>query len=125
MIRKDYILNQIEMLSQIVAKFIVKDETGQDSIIIFNSKEIGLNNELYNKLGLLVKERDINGAENQLFSEIEKDMTLINFNTAVAFYDGLTKMDKSLLKECDFQQEEITEGFSEVCELYQIVDIVF
>lgn len=113
------------MLSQIVAKFIVKDETGQDSIIIFNSKEIGLNNELYNKLGLLVKERDINGAENQLFSEIEKDMTLINFNTAVAFYDGLTKMDKSLLKECDFQQEEITEGFSEVCELYQIVDIVF
>ena len=125
MIRKDYILNQIEMLSQIVAKFIVRDETGQDSIIIFNSKEIGLNNELYNKLGLLVKERDINGAENQLFSEIEKDMTLINFNTAVAFYDGLTKMDKSLLKECDFQQEEITEGFSEVCELYQIVDIVF
>ncbi len=125
MIRKDYILNQIEMLAQIAAKLILRDKTGQDSIIIFNSKEIGLNLELHKELGEFVKQRDINGAENLLFLEIEKDMTLINFNTAIAFYDGLTKMDKALLLECDFQQDEITEGFGEVCELYQIVDIVF
>ncbi len=125
MIKKDYIMNQIEMLTQMAAKLILRDTNGQDSIIIFNSQEIGLNNDLNKELGELVKKREINNAENLLFYEIDKDMNLMNFNTAIAFYDGLTKMDKSLLKECDFEQDEISEGFGEVCELYQIVDIVF
>ncbi|MDD2371140.1 MAG: DUF6483 family protein [Firmicutes bacterium] len=125
MIKKDYIMNQIEMLTQMAAKLILRDDAGQDSIVIFNSQEIGLNNDLNKELGELVKKREINSAENMLFFEIEKDLNLINFNTAIAFYDGLTKMDKSVLRECDFQMDEISEGFGEVCELYQIVDIVF
>jgi len=46
MIRKDYILNQIEMLARIGAKLILKDSGDQDIIIIFNGQEIGLNNNL-------------------------------------------------------------------------------
>jgi hypothetical protein len=125
MIRKDYILNQIEMLSRIGAKLILKDSGGQDSIIIFNGQEIGLNNNLNEELEILLAKRKINEAENHLFFMLEKDLNLVNLNTAITFYNSLVKMDKEILKENDFHQEEITEGFSQVCELYQIVDIVF
>lgn len=125
MIRKDYILNQIEMLARIGAKLILKDSGGQDSIIIFNGQEIGLNNNLNEELEILLSKRQINEAENQLFFELEKDLNLVNLNTAINFYNSLVKMDKEILKENDFHEEEITEGFGQVCELYQIVDIVF
>ena len=125
MIRKDYILNQIEMLARIGAKLILKDSGGQDSIIIFNGQEIGLNNNLTEELEILLSKRQINEAENQLFFELEKDLNLVNLNTAINFYNSLVKMDKEILKENDFHEEEITEGFGQVCELYQIVDIVF
>lgn len=125
MIRKDYILNQIEMLARIGAKLILKDSVGQDSIIIFNGQEIGLNNNLNEELEILLSKRQINEAENQLFFELEKDLNLVNLNTAINFYNSLVKMDKEILKENDFHEEEITEGFGQVCELYQIVDIVF
>lgn len=125
MIRKDYILNQIEMLARIGAKLILKDSGGQDSIIIFNGQEIGLNNNLNEELEVLLAKRKINEAENHLFFELEKDLNLVNLNTAITFYNSLVKMDKAVLKENDFHEEEITEGFGQVCELYQIVDIVF
>lgn len=125
MIRKDYILNQIEMLARIGAKLILKDSGGQDSIIIFNGQEIGLNNNLNEELEILLSKKQINEAENQLFFELEKDLNLVNLNTAINFYNSLVKMDKEILKENDFYEEEITEGFGQVCELYQIVDIVF
>lgn len=125
MIRKDYILNQIEMLARIGAKLILKDSGGQDSIIIFNGQEIGLNNNLNEELEVLLAKRKINEAENHLFFELEKDLNLVNLNTAITFYNSLVKMDKEVLNENDFHEEEITEGFGQVCELYQIVDIVF
>lgn len=125
MIRKDYILNQIEMLARIGAKLILKDSGGQDSIIIFNGQEIGLNNNLTEELEMLLSKKQINEAENHLFFELEKDLNLVNLNTAINFYNSLVKMDKEILKENDFHEEEITEGFGQVCELYQIVDIVF
>lgn len=125
MIRKDYILNQIEMLARIGAKLILKDSGGHDSIIIFNGQEIGLNNDLNQELQMLLAKRKINDAENHLFFELEKDLNLVNLNTAISFYNSLVKLDKEILKENDFHEEEITEGFGQVCELYQIVDIVF
>lgn len=125
MIRKDYILNQIEMLARIGAKLILKDSGGQDSIIIFNGQEIGWNNNLTEELEMLLSKKQINEAENHLFFELEKDLNLVNLNTAINFYNSLVKMDKEILKENDFHEEEITEGFGQVCELYQIVDIVF
>ena len=125
MIRKDYIMNQIEMLTKIGAKLIMRDSSGLESIIIFNSQEIGLNNDLNKELERLILQKDINGAENLLFNELEKDLNLINLNSAIVFYNKLANMDKSSLEACDFHTEEISEGFGEVCELYQIVDIVF
>lgn len=125
MIRKDYIMNQIEMLASTSAKLILGNKAGQEEIIIFNSQETGLNYDLEKELALLLKERNLNKAENRLYEEIEKDTNLINLNTAVSFYNKLVKMDKDALKEGDFDQEEISEGFKGVCDIYEIRDILF
>ena len=125
MIRKDYIMNQIEMLASTSAKLILGNKAGQEEIIIFNSQETGLNYDLEKELSLLLEERNLDKAENRLFEEIEKDTNLINLNTAVSFYNKLVKMDKETLKQGGFDQEEISEGFKGVCDIYEITDILF
>ena len=46
MIRKDYILNQIEMLARVTATLIFRDRDGEEGILIFNSASEGIEGDL-------------------------------------------------------------------------------
>lgn len=124
MIKNDYILDQIDMLVKTLAKIVFKDKDDGESILFFKSEEIGLNISLYDKLISLVIDNNIDKAEDLLFEEIEDDASIINLNTAISFYNYLNQLPLDKLKLGDFSKEEIKEGFSEVVELYKIVDIL-
>ena len=124
MIKEDYILDQIEMLVKVVAKIIFKDDDGYENIMIFKSEEIGINRELYEDLIYLVLMQKINEAENLLFDEIEENQDIINLNTAISFYNYLNHLPIEVLKGGNFSRDEIKEGFSEIIEIYGIIDIL-
>ena len=124
MIKKDYILDQIEMLVKVVAKMFFKDKEGYRSILIFKSEEIGINSGFYENLIALVGKNKIDEAENILFERIEAEESIINLNTAIHFYNYLSKLPAIVLQAGDFSLDEIKEGFNEIMEIYGITDIL-
>lgn len=124
MIKKDYILDQIEMLVKVVAKMIFKDKEGYESILIFKSEEIGIDSGFYENLIALVGKNKIDEAENILFERIEFDESIINLNMAIHFYNYLSKLPGAVLQDGNFSLEEVKEGFNEIIEIYGIMDIL-
>lgn len=124
MIKKDYILDQIEMLVKVVAKMVFKDKEGYESILIFKSEEIGIDRVFYENLIALVGKNKIDEAENILFERIEIDESIINLNTAIHFYNYLSKLPGEVLQTGNFSLEEVKEGFNEIMEIYGITDIL-
>lgn len=125
MIKKDYIMNQLEMLVRIGAKIIFRDTEGRESILIFNSQTQGLDRNLLENLVKLAEEGRIDEAENLLFREVEEKRDVERLNTAIRFYSYLNSVDGNQLKHSGFSKEEIRDGFSDICALYGIVDILF
>ena len=125
MIKKDYIMNQLEMLVRIGAKIIFKDMEGRESILIFNSQTQGLDRDLLENIVSLAEEGRIDEVENRLFHEVEEKRDVERLNTAIRFYSYLNGIDANQLKQSGFSREEIRDGFSDLCALYGIVDILF
>lgn len=128
MIRKDYILNQIEMLARVTATLIFRDRDGGESLLIFSSSREAIEEELWDRLLALIQSGEIGPAEDLLYDawdgkEGSLDLTLLN--TALRFYGWLMGLSPEVLKEGNFSTEEIRDGWSGVQEMAGIVDILF
>lgn len=128
MIRKDYILNQIEMLARVTATLIFRDRDGEEGILIFNSASEGIEGDLWKRLSALIQAGKIGVAEDLLYDAWDgkegfPDLSLLN--TALRFYGGLLALSPEVLKEGNFSTEEIRDGWSGIQEMAGIVDILF
>ncbi len=127
MIRRDYsdfILREISMLIRFVAKTVLQKEVDGEEIILYDQNTQQKNGTLDAELALLVRQGDINEAENLLFETLEEERTQENFASAVQFYLTLHGMGEKELARHDFSEEEIAEGFADVRKLYGIEDVI-
>lgn len=120
MFENDYILKQIEMSTNFLAKLIFGKESPEYKLQydeIANAKPIDL---LCLTLRRMIDEGEINEAENLLYENIEREARAEYLEIAIDFYDRLSKLSADRLDECDFSRAEIFEGLENVKRIYGI-----
>ena len=117
MYQQDWIMRQIEIIVQMVAKIIFKkDNTQFDIYDESNSAEI---HRLYERLINLLNELKINEAEDILFAKINNN-DLIYLKVSMDFYSRLNKLSDEELEAANFTREEIKSGLEDILKLYDI-----
>lgn len=109
MLEQDYIVRMIRELVRTILKLLFHIDDVDDSIELENEEA----NELYQNIMVLVKQGNINDAENYLLEH----MNLSNLETLKAsllFYDQLNQLSEELLEQADFSRDEIKEGIQTV-----------
>ena len=121
MFENDYLMRQIELLSNALGKMLFqKDITIDEGAIIDDQGTISQGYLLLYQLKGMVREKRVNEAEDLLFDTIEKEPREEFLQSAVDFYADLQQMSDEELADCDFSREEIREGFSDILAIYKI-----
>lgn len=121
MFENDYLMRQIELLSNALGKMLFqKDITIDEGAIIDDQGTISQGYLLLYQLKGMVREKRLNEAEDLLFDTIEKEPREEFLQSAVDFYADLQQMSDEELADCDFSREEIREGFSDILAIYKI-----
>ena len=109
MFTNDYIMRQIENLTNFLGRVIFQKETFKLEMFDedWNVSGEGL---LYFRLKKLVEEGDINSAENLLFDEIDSQQPEKLMAVALRFYSDLQLLSDKRLEECSFSRQEILDG---------------
>ena len=111
MYKKDWIMRQIENLIEILSRvFLEKDTPEYELMEDTSSKEF---NYLYLQLDNMLKEGQINEAENLLFDHIEIGNKKY-LELAINFYYKLNNMEDSFLKEHNFSRQEVDDGLKDL-----------
>lgn len=118
--QKDWILRQIEMLTQLVARLVFcKDQITYEIQDKGSSSQTDL---LYLRLQKLVVEKKFCGAEDLLFENLDSH-DLEYLRLAMDFYQTLNKFSDDELEKNNFSREEIFDGMNDVVKRFQIPTI--
>ena len=123
MLENDYIIKQIDILINFLAKVLFKKDSAQFHNIKDENGNITDTGQLYLKLHGLTDNGQINDAEDLLFSEIEKEQRLDYLELAVDFYNYLNEKDDNFLEEYDFSRQEIFDGTKDIQKIYGLDDV--
>ncbi|MGN0453543.1 MAG: DUF6483 family protein [Ruminococcus sp.] len=123
MLENDYIIKQIDILINFLAKVLFKKDSAQFHNIKDENGNITDTGQLYLKLHDLTDNGQINDAEDLLFSEIEKEQRLDYLELAVDFYNYLNEKDDDFLEEYDFSRQEIFDGMKDIQKIYGLDDV--
>ena len=115
-IEEGFVEKQIKMIARTIS-CLVHDKT-LPSNIINQTGEITEENFLAYRLNKLVKNGNIDKAEDLLFTEVENYRSDANFKIALEFYETLNKMDESTLNKYAFSKKEIIDGLDEIKAIY-------
>ena len=117
MYHQDWLIRQISMLVQAIARVIFGKQTPVYEVRddIYRPRSDALHQELT----ALLAEGQVNGAENLLFDSVDVN-NLDDLQVALGFYDRLNRWDDDKLERCGFSREEIQEGLEEIMERYGI-----
>ena len=115
--QQDWVMRQIEMLVQFVARTIFH----QDSISydIIDESNLSQPDLIYNKLRELIAEREICEAENLLFENLDKDDNK-SLALALDFYQNINRMTDDELEAHNFSRQEINDGVREILHMFNI-----
>ena len=117
---QDWIMQQIQMLVQFIARTVFKKDTISYEIIDeTNLSEADL---LYKRLKSLIAERRICDAENLLFENIHEDNTEY-LEVALDFYQTINLMTDDVLEAHNFSRQEIDDGMHEIMRKYHISEL--
>lgn len=105
MFQQDYIMRQVEMLTQIVAKVLGKETVEYE----WEEEAQSAADHLYLRLMRLVEEGRLNEGENLLFEELNPDNSRY-LEVALAFYAKLNSLDSDTLEARGFSRREVEEG---------------
>lgn len=106
----DWIMRQINMLVQFVARVVFKKDTV--SYEIEDEAHLTDTDELYKKLQALQKEGKICEAEDLLFENRSNSDQYLAL--ALDFYQTLSKMSDDELEQHNFSRQEVYDGLKEV-----------
>lgn len=116
MYHQDWLMRQISMMIDLIAKIVFKKDKFSEINLLEESKTSEVYH-LYERLIRLTNELRINEAEDILFESIRpSDLTYLKL--AMDFYDRLNKLNEEELAKGDFSREEIDLGLKDVLNLY-------
>jgi hypothetical protein len=106
--QSDYIMRQIEMITQMLGKILFQSEPSKSEIITDNF--FARDEMLKSALKRLIDANQINDAENLLYSEIENNKSPELLKLGIWFYERLSMLDEQTLTDCDYSRQEIVDG---------------
>jgi hypothetical protein len=112
---KDWFMRQLKLCVDMASSLILGKEfspyqlSGQDPMSPAD--------QLHVQVVTLLKEGDINGAEDALFEGIDPDDRSI-YEVGLDFYDRLNQLTDKELSQLDFSREEIRDGLTDWSEEY-------
>lgn len=110
MYKKDWVLDQIDAAIELITKVFLHKENPDYEL---STNSLSDEDLLYITLNNMIDKREINEAENLLFSELT---TLNEDNLAIAvnFYSKLNKLDDKSLEEANYSRTEINQGLYDI-----------
>lgn len=117
MFQQDWVMRQVEMLVQFVARTVFH----KDAIDYGITDEANLSQRdlLYKKLKKLIAERKICEAENLLFENLDAD-DLGYLELALDFYQTINQLSNDELEAHNYTRGEINDGIHEVMRKFDI-----
>ncbi len=106
----DWILRQINMLVQFVARIVFKKDAV--SYEIEDEEHLTDTDELYKKIRALLGKKKICEAEDLLFDNYAEGKEYLTL--ALDFYQTLSKMSDDELEQHNFSRQEIYDGLKEI-----------
>lgn len=116
-IKNDWLLDQIENLTLMIAKVFFKKST--TNYEIENVMKLSKTDLLYKELQKLLQEGKICEAENMLYKSLETS-NIKYLEVAIDFYESLNLLDDEELEKCNFSREEVNEGLIEILVKFNI-----
>ncbi len=123
MFQNDWMMRQIDEITRVLARVIFNKDTTIYNVIVDEQGNCSDAGELYLRLRVLIKQGEINKAENLLFERINNSYQMEYFEIAIDFYSQINSFDDEQLEKFDFSREEIKEGLEEVKKIYQVDDL--
>ena len=120
MFENDYIMKQIELMTNFLAKLIFGKESPEYKLKYDLQGNASDEELLYLRLVKMIDDGEINEAENLLFENIEGEPRAEYLEIALDFYDRLGRLDNKALDDADFSRAEVLEGLENVKKLYGI-----
>lgn len=115
MFKDDYMMRQIETLSETVAHLVFQKKSADYTP---GERETGAD-ELYFALHTLVEAGEINEAENRLYEDC--DLNDVRYlEVAVDFYAHLNNLSDKTLEAGGFSREEIQEGLRDLLDQFGV-----
>lgn len=118
---QDWIMRQVQMLAQMLAKILFGKET--TDYIIEDEDDLNGTDLLYKALCAKLEKGDICGAEDILFEALENGGKE-NLEVAIDFYARLNKMSDAELEKADFSREEVEEGLKNATAMFGLEGFV-
>ncbi|MGL5379837.1 DUF6483 family protein [Clostridium sp.] len=116
-IKNDWLLDQIENLTLMIAKVFFKKSTTKYEIE--NVMKLSETDLLYKELQKLLQEGNICEAENILYKNLQTS-NIKYLEVAVDFYESLNLLEDEELEKCNFSREEVNEGLIEILVKFNI-----
>jgi len=107
---RDWIMRQIQMAIQLIAKLVLKNDFLQYEIK--DEANLSRADLLYQQLAKLLDELKICDAEDLLFSSFDNSREYLML--AIDFYNRLNGFSDDALENNNFSREEINEGLNEI-----------
>jgi len=123
MFQKDYILRQIELLSQGLAKMLFNKDTTLSVFdgIISETGELSGAEYLRYTLHTMLQDDLINDAEDLLFETIGQHPRPEYLGVALEFYEQLAQKSDDDLEACNFSREEVADGLAEIQKIFDLI----
>lgn len=110
MFQEDWVMRQIESIVNFLTVAVLNKKSPEFEISETQKKDSA--EKLHQTLLKLIRENQINGAENLLFERMDShDRRYLEL--AVDFYSRVNALDDDTLERCDFSREEINDGLRE------------
>lgn len=120
MFQNDYLMRQIQMMVQFIARMILKRNAEIYRAVPDEYGNFSSEGELYLDLMRKIKQGKINEAENLLFEAIEQNPNNSMLEIALDFYRTLGEMPDDFLEENNFSKDEVCQGLNDIMRIYHI-----
>lgn len=120
MFQNDYLMRQIQMMVQFIARMILKRNAEVYRAFPDEYGNYSAEGELYLDLMRKIKQGKINEAENILFDATEQNPNNAMLEIALDFYRTLGEMSDDFLEENNFSKEEVCQGLSDIMKIFHI-----
>ncbi len=119
--QQDWLMRQIEMLVQVIARVVFKKDYIKYEIV--NEADLSQTDLLYNEIKQLIARGKVCEAEDLLFEMMDtKDMRYLEL--AIDFYQQLNLLGDSKLEQCNFSRDEVNDGLVAVLKMFGFHNLI-